>query len=389
LLDEGCISGCGALTSLRDDFDDATPGSGWEVRTTGATATEADGVLTLRPTAANGSATYYSSEVLAIAGGVVTLQVVEMVDTASSARFMLTLVRNGAGYLNLRQTQGALIVEQGTFAGDYIALATLPYDPEAHRWWRFVFDTSQGAAEVSPDGLTWTQLAVFSLTFPADVVHVGLVAEAADAVSPGQARVADFNGAGSGALSNCPIDALADDFDDGVIGPLWDRSFTSGGAILVESAGDVVLTPAAGLTGGAGLFSSNRYDLRGRSITARVTQVLAPSTSTDSVLRVTSGASEAFFLVRNNRLVALVAQNGSNVLADVAYSAAQHRCWRFRESGGTLFWETAGGTCTTFATLASTPAGFDLGSVAVVIFAQALAGVPNPGSMHVESLTIP
>ncbi|MEZ0315187.1 MAG: hypothetical protein ACAI38_25730 [Myxococcota bacterium] len=389
LVDEGCGTACGSLTSLNDDFDDPVRGPGWAPQATSAVITETGGVLNLMPTGGNGSAGYVSAEALAVAGGQVTFEVVEMVDTTTTAFFMLSLIRYGVGYLNLRQSQGSLVVEQGTFAGDYTALTSVPYDADAHRWWRLVFDAQNGAAEVSADGATWNQLATFSLTFPADLAHIALVADGGEAPSPGQARVDNFNGPGAGALSNCPIDGLGDDFNDGVIGPLWDRSFTSGGSTLAELAGDIVLSPAPMVAGGAGLYSSNSYDLRNRSLTARVTQVLAPSTSTESVLRVLSGTNEAFFLVRNNRLIALVAQNGSNVLADIPYNASQHRCWRFRESGGTLSWETAGGACDTFSTVASMAVGFDLSSVAVIVFAQSFAGIAAPGNMHVDSLTIP
>ena len=389
LVDEGCATACGSLAGFRDDFDDPARGLGWEPRAAGGIATEADGFLTLQAPAGSGEVSYFSSEALALQGGRVSVEILGMVDTSTSASFLLSVVRNGVGYVNLRQTQGVLTVEQGTLAGDYTAIASLPYEPGPHRWWRLTFDDENGAAEVSADGVAWTSLATFSLPFPADLVHVGLIARGSEAPSAGQARVDNFNGSGAGGLSNCPIDGLADDFDDGVIGPLWDRSFTSGGAVLTEVAGDVVLTPAPGVAGAAGLYSSNRYDLRERSITARVTQVLAPSTSTESVLRLISGANEAFFLVRNNRLIALVAQNGSNVLTDVPYSASLHRCWRFRESAGTLTWETAGGTCTAFSTLASMAITFDTSSVSVILFAQSFAGVAAPGSMHVDSLTVP
>ncbi len=389
LIDEGCATTCGSLFDLDDHFDDPLRGPAWQAEVTNAVVTESGGVLDLMPSTADGVASYVSTEALGLAGAQVTIEVVEMVDTTTSAWFMLTIVRHGVGYLNLRQAQGELLVEQGTFAGDYTAVTSVPYDPEAHRWWRFVFDARLGAAEVSRDGVVWSKLATFALTFPVDLVHVGLVADADGAASAGHARIDNVNGPGSGALSGCPIDALADDFDDGLVGALWDRSFTSGGATIAEAAGDLILSPAPSVTGAAGLYASNNYDLRDRSITARVTQVLAPSPSTESVLRLVSGGNEAFFLVRNNRLIALVAQNGSNVLADIAYNASQHRCWRFRESGGTLSWETAGGACTSFTSLASMAVSFDLSSVSVIVFAQSFAGVATPGAMHVDSLTIP
>ncbi len=393
LADEGCDTSCGSLSSFHDDFDDQVTGTAWDRTMTNGVLLETGGALELRPSASTGSVAYRSNEGLLVRGGEVAIEVTGMVDVTTTARFTLGLIRSNAGFVNIRQTAGELLVEMGTTSGGFTPVISMPYDPVAQRWWRLVFDATpgsrEGAAEVSPDGRAWTQLTTFTAPFPADLVHVSLAADAAGAVEPGFVRVDTFNGPGSGDFSNCSIAGLQDDFNDDEIGALWDKSFADGGSTLTEAAGEVVLTPPVNGSGGVGLYSTNRYDLRNASITARVTQVLSHSTSTENVFRVISGTHEGFFLVRNNRLVALLAQEGSNVLADVPYDPTQHRCWRFRESAGDLNWEVAGGACASFTTLATMAVASELSSVSVIVFAQAFTPMPAPGSMHVDSITIP
>src|SRR5207237_1562823 len=102
-------------------------------------------------------------------------------------------------------------------------------------------------------------------------------------------------------------------------------------------------------SGGAGLFAANHYDLRGRSVTVRVPQILNDVFGTENYFRLLGGDREAFFAIRQGGIQAFV---GSSMVTDEPYDPALHRCWRFREAGGLLYWEVAGDPCTSFRVLA-------------------------------------
>lgn len=156
LIDEGCNTSCGSLTNLHDDFDDQTRGAGWDLSLENGSIAEVGGALELRPGGATGLVSYNSNEGLLVTGGEAVVEVTGMVDVATPALFMLSVVRSNTGFVNIRQTAGELLVEMGTLDGGFTPIATMPYDPVAQRWWRLLFDSTtgsrDGAAEVSPDG---------------------------------------------------------------------------------------------------------------------------------------------------------------------------------------------------------------------------------------------
>ena len=55
----------------------------------------------------------------------------------------------------------------------WVAVASdTPYDPVAHRWWRFRADAGVLYWETAPDAVTWTTWASVPTPFPLDAVFV-------------------------------------------------------------------------------------------------------------------------------------------------------------------------------------------------------------------------
>jgi hypothetical protein len=147
-------------SNLLDDFADGLPGPLWiEVPIAGVAISEAGGVLTFSaPTnpAVTGTAGYRSSQ----DNHVLTdrsffVEIPTMVDTAGNAEAKLVITSGVADNLQLRQKRGTLSVTL-TVGGTPSTLASIPYNPVNHRWWRVSDSAGNFRVQTSPDGMQWT-----------------------------------------------------------------------------------------------------------------------------------------------------------------------------------------------------------------------------------------
>ncbi len=355
---------------------------------TDSTLAETGGVLVMTPNAGDGSGDYRSDEVYAVTNSQVSLEIIDTFDPATTAQLIFAVSRPNQANIDLRISNGTLYVETIVLAGGYDQKAAIAYDPVAHRFLRIRFDAATAYAEASADGSTWTGLTPFAPPFSMDYVEVLISFDAMGNPTPGHVSVDNLNGAGDGSLVNCPISGIADDFSDNVVGPLWAKSFAGTDETFSESGGDAVLTIADNTGGGAGFYSTNHYDMRGMSVTADIGQVLNTDFSTDSTLRLINASKEVAFIVNEGTMTVQLTQPAEITLVSVTYDAASMHCWRFRHASDTLFLETAALPCSTFAPLTQL-SDFDCSSVSLIMFAQAFNPVADPGSMHIESITVP
>jgi hypothetical protein len=82
--------------------------------------------------------------------------------------------------------------------------------------------------------------------------------------------------------------------------------------------------------------------------------------------------------------------NGNNYMpfASVPYDAVQHKVWQIREAGGTVFWEVSPDGAA-FTTLFSAAPPIDISAVQLLLFADTLTPINNPGSAEFASLNLP
>lgn len=138
-----------------------------------------------------------------------------------------------------------------------------------------------------------------------------------------------------------PISQLVDDFsfEDS---SKWD-GYWAGGPTRVTN-GQLVVDVRADYWGG--LTSKSQYDLTGGSVHARLVQAQPMGNgSTEAYLYLSvDDINSADFLITNGRLV--MEKKVANVRSDVAnipFDAETMKALRFREAGGTLFWDTYDG----------------------------------------------
>jgi hypothetical protein len=138
-----------------------------------------------------------TSDPFAMDGKRVFAELPTMVDTATVAigEFLLKLDSNN--YYFMRQSQGVLQFGTRVASSDLILLAT-SYEAGAHRWWQMRVTGGRVFADVSADGVDWTNLE----STTADMITGDLSVEfgagtRANVAEPGQMQVDNVN-AGSG-----------------------------------------------------------------------------------------------------------------------------------------------------------------------------------------------
>jgi hypothetical protein len=234
------------------------------------------------------------------------------------------------------------------YAGDRYRLATLAYDPEAHRYWQVREAEGTLYWETSPDAQTWEiQASTSSLPF-ADLARVKL-----QVYLPAEVGPVFFDNLNGGAIaadeSWCAIDSISDDFDDGLVGPAW-STWASGACTFFERDGALFFQYPPDGDGDCGYASATRYDLTGRAISIEVPEVDASGLvrtvfeldflngNRITLEHLNLSAMETNRLVCRNNILGADATPCSLV-----YDKDLHRWWRFRheDSENLVHWETS------------------------------------------------
>jgi hypothetical protein len=171
------------IAELADDFSGDLVK--WAASTTsgGGTITNADGIahLTFTTTGTGEAMGLTSSTIYDIRSSALTLEVVQMVDVATTQTFEV-VVKSSSAVAMFEQTGGKLTARTAT------PISTNTYDPVAMRWWRIKGGATSISWEVSPDDNAWTQLAEAMQIDGLDQVDVSVVV-AGKATSPTEAQV--------------------------------------------------------------------------------------------------------------------------------------------------------------------------------------------------------
>ncbi len=137
------------------------------------------------------------------------------------------------------------------------------------------------------------------------------------------------------------FNALQDDFNDGTLNTtIWSDSYGP-----VDEVGGRARVPCT--TGYSGLKSGFEYTLTGNGISLRLIAPTPNGAATAAasvlVLSATGGTDAGFIIDPAQSAVGLYVREGYADPAAVflTYSATDHAWLRFRETGGTLYWDTS------------------------------------------------
>lgn len=372
---------CAQPSLLTDDFDGDALSFQWLAWSEpGTSMTLGGGALELTP-AVDATQVYagiVSRQYFDLRGQRSFVEVVQATDPATTAQTFLQLLAPNDQRLEIIEEAGELLfrVHQD---GDFIAIAGVPYDPAAHRFWQVRERDGTVYYEISADGVAFTTHASVATPFDVSLVRQQLgVGTWEPVAAPGAAVFDRHNGGGPPRGRWCDIGNLRDDFDDGVRDRRWLRAFGPPGC-ATESGGALVIEPPPELDSYCGYGSSQSYDLRGGTVRARLVTGTAADSRAHTLfeLRDDRTGLRHQLIQQESELIARVP--GEPDLAVLPYDPAAHRYLRYADrDDGDMAWQTSPDGVT-WTTLYEGPAAVDVAAVSVLIaIAQFDTGAPPP-----------
>jgi len=189
------IPPCNDWIGLLDDFADGTPTPQWIVVTDSQTTSAENGelVMTLSNNAGR-FATYTSVASFNLSGSRLFVEVPQAVTNTAIQK--IRFGGNGNNFIRIQKINNNLVFEgrdmMTTIGGDSIT-----YNSTNHRWWQLRESAGTLFAEVSTNGISFTQFASMPTPsfIPSGVVRLEAGTPAAEA-GPGEARFDNINGGG-------------------------------------------------------------------------------------------------------------------------------------------------------------------------------------------------
>ncbi|HZO14437.1 MAG TPA: hypothetical protein VFB62_14290 [Polyangiaceae bacterium] len=342
----GGIDGpCGGVGMLVDDFEDGIVAQPWADDVSGtALITEEEGLGVAR--APNGNHAFRKSYRLHdLRDSEVRLEVVEPPTTADAFAFlevkagMDSIMIAGPGYSG--QPDNLVVTVNNAVSSN------VTFQSNAHRWWRIRQTAGQIFAETSPSGEAWDVIKELSAAeaFDVSLVEVSFGIQNNNAMEAAVARFDRVNGGGAFEPNWCKAGTLTDDFSGGGPKPEWVRRVQNLGCLITQKEGGVVIEfdPAQTATNGCLYNTGPGYDLRDSSVSVQLAEnsIVTPNEPDAPLyLQLRYNDSNYVLFTRPSQMVeAWVIVDNVNQLLAVA--GADQGWWRFRESNGTLFWETS------------------------------------------------
>lgn len=256
----------------------------------------------------------------------------------------------------VRRADGKIAYQQSAPDGSVSAYSEETYDPVAHAWWRVREASGNVFVETSADATAWDLKLTYATPLGADSVWLALGAEMwgveeeavlVDFINQTIGAVA-FSGAGSlsasGTVVHPKFSTLVDDFATAIDYAKWPFHFRDD-----WEAGRAKLPIQSGSSGsyiGQNATSGPFHDLTGSSIFAKLEIPPTPAsnrTMTFAVNRVGGYTTAARFT--RDRFGSLIPnQLVSSATTDslsLPYDPVAHAWLRFREAGGTLYWDVS------------------------------------------------
>jgi len=336
---------CGRPSAIRDNFDDVEIGPQWQVvADQDGDVIQQAGALVVAPAPASGSVGWsfvISSYAVNFDQDLVRVEVLEMVDTATDASGFMSLELDSGNWVGFEQRAGDLVALIH-IDGQRSVVASVPYSPDAHRWWQLREEGGSVYWETSADGKIWEEGG--SKPTPGFAPFVRILLGAANSTSvntPGQVRFDNLNP--SRTAPWCPALQLDDDFADDHEGPQWSASYVLGGCTKDEAGGNAAFALDGSGNSECAYRSATGYDLTGDSITVNVPAITSFYSSMSVFLRASNylGQKLEMGFWGSNQIHAGAFDNNTTLYEGwFAYDPDVDEWWRIRESGGQILFET-------------------------------------------------
>jgi hypothetical protein len=345
---------CNEMTLVADGFDGGAIDPLWGAAYgfNGAATSEQRGHLRIDVPAGFPGAAYagYRTErYFDLTGSHVGVEIGTMVNVDSHAQAILQLFGTAPGdgeNAGFEQQHGELKMFVRADGTD--DTLSIPYDEPAMRFWRLSEAHGQLVFATSADGDAWTErrrvTPPFALTLLRVDVSAGLYQSEAD---PGFVEFVAVNG-GARAGRPCKVEALRDDFEDGVTDGRWASSYGAPGCVAGEADGAFAATvlDASEAPAYCAYRSAAAFDLTGSQLVLKVERMIEPAPDSPGVAYVKLTASQ------NRHGVELVQEGGrlecrrwqAREYRDVdssPWDARADRYWKIAEGGGQVTWSTS------------------------------------------------
>lgn len=337
--DAGNPASCGGAAALGYSFDGDLLWAETE-QSGGATVTQTGGKLEIvLPAAPTGQAqgSFYSHMNFDLRGDALWLQIPQMVNTATTANVEFVITGDWSGYAEFIQSEGTLFMNAWE-GGTAVSSASLPYDPDQHRWWRFREEGGMLYWDTSHDGGQWTNRHAY--TAPAYAARAGLWFSAySSAADGGTVLVDNLNGGSAPREPWCAMTNFSDDFADEDEGYDWRGWDTN--CVRRMRNGTISFTPDADLVADCGYEMLTAWDLTGSSAHIEVPEVVTATDATTWFAVHDYNDRNASINIQNGEVGLWLCAASCNQVKTFTYSATDHRWLRISESSGELIWSTS------------------------------------------------
>lgn len=407
----GSPADCGHADLLQDDFEDADLDAQlWSTTANSSSVTQANGslALSLGTSSSYGNAYITTRHFHDMRGSSAAVEV-SSVDLVAPAWAFFNIHTSDGNEVRFFFRNASLRAEY-LLNGSTAVLATLPYSPTEHRWWRIREDAGVVYWEVSPDGTAFTAVAERNVAglFGMDQVRMRARAYADGTVPLVAPTFAIDNlvieGPGSGKW--CPVSSLRDDFADGYRSHDWLLAGGTTGADMLEIDGQVFVNLIPGVADPVYRYISSRnYDLTANQVTVELAE------------HGTGGVTSLFELSRQGQSISLLVTDVDDGMGNVTteiqamtdvdgdvqargakpYNPAVHRFLRIRHDGVGLLWDTsADGTSwptessdeRAIAGASPTPTGLVIDDLDVRFGGMVIGTAENPGQSRFDNLNV-
>lgn len=360
-------SPCGEPTLVTDNFGDtmALPTFTVAKDPDGTASAAMDGSQAVFDLGVSGFATLLSYRAFNFEGASAFIELTEVPDPATSARFFFIAQYDDETSFQFRLEDGVLYAEYDLPTEDKTVVDMADYDPVAHRWWRLREEGGVLFWEVSADNDNWDQLGQTPVRVPLRYLRILFHASIEDlGEDGGEVHLDNFNGGGAPAGHWCPAATFGQDFDEPPDGEAWFSIDGTGCAInYVDGALQFDLT--AGTNGTCSHLARPRFDLTGSSAGVELVEPLDTTDDALAALRLFADSENwlEMRVVGGVLKVVPVVDGVSSTAWEATFVPTVHSLWRIREVDGNVYFEAHDGA--NWAALLAMANPFDLTAVEV------------------------
>ena len=395
--------GCGSLQLLQETFSGNQTRSVWSGRWSGAArASVVNERVVLRLEGGGGSAraNYRTMWAFDFRNSEIAVEVPQV-----GGRETRLEVREGVGRdrfnepISAQDGGVALAVVDGVLQAHVLdgeattVRFTTAYDPASHRYWRLRHRGRDVLWETSPDRRTWQIVHREASPMAPDTVWVNMVASGQQSNAT-EAWFDDVNTPTDDVPSLCAADASEDDFEDGALALRW-RPWNGAGTCYVREAGGAaeLRYPSGETFSLCQMLSSAPLAFVDRAASFEIAH-LPRTQSFAALFELTAPVEQHSVRVRivgDTALLQVVRKPSPmdpeivDFEVSLAFDLTTHRHWRFRESGGRVFWETSPDGAT-WTTRAETEMPFDARAVMLSFGGHRYADTGAEEVVRIESV---